>query len=244
MDKIGWTWGAIVDLNQKHWAFRVGYFLEPTISNVNNFDMHIPVRGQYLAEYEWRYSLLNQPGKVRILGWLNRATMGSYSAAVAELPTTDNYPDITLTRQLRTNYGFVLNVEQAMTEDIGVFSRASWAPGRVEVMGWTECDESLSFGTQLKGTAWGRPEDRLGIAGVVEGLSAEARAYFAAGGLGVVIGDGQLNYRPEKILEAYYAYRLNKWTTLTFDFQYVVNPAYNSDRGPVSFFTGRAHAEF
>jgi high affinity Mn2+ porin len=111
-------------------------------------------------------------------------------------------------------------------------------------MGWTECDESLSFGTQVKGTAWGRPEDRLGIAGVVEGLSAEARAYFAAGGLGVLIGDGQLNYRPEKILEAYYAYRLNKWTTLTFDYQYVVNPAYNADRGPVSFFTGRVHAEF
>ena len=78
MDKIGWTWGAIVDLNQKHWAFRAGYLLEPTISNVNNFDMHIPVRGQYLAEFEWRYSLFDQPGKVRILGWLNRATMGSY----------------------------------------------------------------------------------------------------------------------------------------------------------------------
>jgi high affinity Mn2+ porin len=244
MDKIGWTWGAIVDLNQKHWAFRVGYLLEPTISNVNNFDMHIPVRGQYLAEFEWRYSLFDQPGKVRVLGWLNHATMGSYSAAVAQPPTTDNYPDITLTRQLRTNYGFVLNVEQAINEDVGVFSRASWSPGLVEIMGWTECDESLSFGMQMKGTGWERPEDRIGIAGVVEGLSGEARAYFAAGGLGVLIGDGQLNYRPEKILEAYYAYRLGKWTTLTFDYQYVVNPAYNADRGPVSIFTGRLHAEF
>ena len=96
----------------------------------------------------------------------------------------------------------------------------------------------------LTGTAWGRPNDKIGVAGVVEGLSAEARAYFAAGGLGILIGDGQLNYRREKILEAYYAYSLNKWATLTFDYQFVNNPGYNADRGPVSVFSGRFHAEF
>ena len=79
---------------------------------------------------------------------------------------------------------------------------------------------------------------------MVEGLSSEARAYFAAGGLGVVIGEGQLNYRPEQILEAYYAYSLNKWTTLKLDYQFVVNPAYNADRGPVSIYATRLHAEF
>ena len=148
--------------------------------------------------------------------------MGSYSEAVAQPSTTENYPDITLTRQVRTNYGFVLNVEQALTENIGVFSRASWSPGLVEIMGWTECDQSLSLGMQINGAGWGRPEDRIGIAGVVEGLSSEARSYFAAGGLGILIGDGQLNYRPEQVLEGYYAYRLGKWTTMTFDYQYVV----------------------
>ena len=51
----------------------------------------------------------------------------------------------------------------------------------------------------LKGNAWGRPDDKIGVAGVVEGLSPVARAYFAAGGLGILIGDGQLNYRPEQI---------------------------------------------
>jgi high affinity Mn2+ porin len=88
------------------------------------------------------------------------------------------------------------------------------------------------------------PPDKIGLGGVVEGLSAEARAYFAAGGLGILIGDGQLNYRPEQILEAYYAYSLNKWATFTFDYRLIVNPAYNADRGPVSFFAGRLHAEF
>ncbi len=159
--------------------------------------------------------------------------MGGYSDALALPLTSPNYPDITLTRRTRTNFGLVANIEQSIT-----------APGLTEIMGWTDCSESLSFGTVLTGTAWGRPNDKIGVAGVVEGLSAEARSYFAAGGLGILIGDGQLNYRREKILEAYYAYSLNKWATLTFDYQFVNNPGYNADRGPVSVFSGRFHAEF
>ena len=96
----------------------------------------------------------------------------------------------------------------------------------------------------LKGSSWGRPDDRIGIGGVVEGLSPIARAYFAAGGLGILIGDGQLNYRPEQVLEMFYAISINQWTTLTFDYQFVNNPAYNADRGPVSIFSGRLHAQF
>src|SRR5207249_167631 len=98
----------------------------------------------------------------------------------------------------RTNYGFVTSLEQPLTENVGVFSRASWSPGLVEVMGWTECSASLSFGTVIKGTPWGRPNDRIGAAVLVEALSPIARAYFTAGGLGILIGDGALNYRQEK----------------------------------------------
>jgi len=244
MDKLSWTWGAFVDFNQKDWAFRTGYFLLPVVSNSNNFDTHIPDRGQYTAELELRYSLFSQPGKLRFFGWLNHGTMGGYSDALALPPTSPDYPDITLTRRIRTNYGLVANIEQAITPDLGMFSRATWSPGRTEILGWTDCSESLSFGTVLNGTSWGRPDDKIGVAGVVEGLSAESRAYFAAGGLGILIGDGQLNYRREQILEAYYAYSLNKWATLTFDYQFIGNPGYNADRGPVSVFSGRFHAEF
>jgi high affinity Mn2+ porin len=244
MDKIGYTWGAAAELNQKSWAFRAGYFLVPTVSNVNSYDTHIFERGEYIGELELRYSLFSQPGKLRLMGWANIANMGSYADALAMPVSTPNYPDITQTRQVRTNYGFVVNMEQAITSDLGIFSRASWSPGLVEIIGWTDCDESLSFGTVLKGSAWGRPDDKIGVAGVVEGLSPIARAYFAAGGLGILIGDGQLNYRPEHILEAYYAYSLNKWATLTIDYQFIANPGYNADRGPVSVFSGRLHAQF
>ena len=244
MDKLSYTWGAVIELNQKHWALHAGYVLLPSVSNGNMFDTHIPERGQYLTELELRYSLLSQPGKLRLLGWINHGSMGSYADALAMPPTTPSYPDITQTQSMRTNYGFLVNVEQAITRDLGIFSRASWSPGRIQIMGWTDCDQSLSLGAVLSGNSWGRPNDKIGVAGVVEGLSQEARAYFAAGGLGILIGDGQLNYRPEKVLEAYYAYGLDKRTALTFDYQFIVNPGYNADRGPVSIYALRFHTEF
>jgi high affinity Mn2+ porin len=243
MDQISYTWGAMAELNQKFWAVRAGYFLVPVVSNSDDFDMHFP-RGEYIGELELRYALFSEPGKLRLMAWANRANMGSYADALAEPITTPNYPDITLVRAVRTNYGFAANLEQAMTADLGVFARASWSPGLDEIIGWTDCDESVSSGAVLKGTLWGRPNDSIGVAGVIEGLSGEARAYFAAGGLGILIGDGALNYQPEKILEAYYSYSLNKWSSLTFDYQFVDDPAYNADRGPVHIFSGRLHAEF
>ena len=244
MDKLSYTWGAFAELNQKQWALRAGYFLVPTTSNVNTFDMQIPSRGEYVAELEWRYSLLSQPGKVRLFGWENRATAGSYAEAVALPSTSPNYPDITLTREVRNNYGFVVNAEQALTNDVGIFSRITWDAGQTEKIGWTDCDASASLGAVVKGTSWGRTGDVIGIGGVIEALSPKAQAYFEAGGLGILIGDGKLSYRTERVLEAFYAYSVNKVATLTFDYQLFVNPAYNADRGPVSIFAARLHLEF
>ena len=244
MDKLSWTWGAVTELNQEHWALRFGYFLVPDKSNSNYFDRHAPERGEYAAELELRYSFFSKAGKLRFFGWANNAIMGSYSEALALPITSADYPDITMTRRVRTNYGIVVGAEQAITEDIGIFSRASWSPGLFEVIGWTDVSNSFSFGGVIKGTSWGRPNDRVGIAGVTEGLSRDARSYFEAGGLGILIGDGRLNYRRENVIEAYYAYSFDKWATLTLDYQHFNNPAYNHDRGPVSVFSIRAHAEF
>jgi high affinity Mn2+ porin len=243
MDQLSYTWGAMAELNQKFWAFRAGYFLVPVVSNSDDLDTHFP-DGEYIGELELHYSLFSEPGKLRLMAWANRANMGSYAGALAEPITTPNYPDITLVRHVQTNYGFAANLEQAITDDLGVFSRASWNTGLYEIIAWTDCDEALSTGAVLKGTSWGRPNDKIGVAGVIEGLSPEARAYFAAGGLGILIGDGALNYQPEKILETYYSYSLNTWSTLSFDYQFVADPAYNADRGPVHIFAGRLHAEF
>ncbi len=244
-DTLGYTYGGVAEFNQKSWALRAGYFMVPDMPNVNRFDGHFPQNGGAVVEFEKRYTLFSQPGKLRLVGFENHAVMGSYSEALAApafVADPSSVPDIESTRQPRFKYGFVVNVEQALNDEMGVFSRLSWNNGKTEIIAFTDIDRSWSLGFSSKGTRWGRPDDKIGIAGAINGLSQEHRDFVAAGGLGVLIGDGRLNYRTEDVLEAYYAIGLQKWLTLTLDYQLLVNPAYNADRGPVSIYTGRLHA--
>jgi high affinity Mn2+ porin len=240
-DKVGLTYGVTAELNQKQWALRGGYFLMVAESNANHFDPRVPERGQYVVELETRYSLFSQPGKLRTIAWADSANMGSFRETL-------NNPalnlDITQTRRGRLKYGYVLNLEQAVTDDLGLFGRWSWNDGRFETLAFTDIHRSLSGGLSIKGTKWGRANDVIGIGGAINGISQDYRDFLAAGGLGVLVGDGALNYRRERILEAYYAYALTKAITLTGDYQFITNPAYNADRGPVHIFSGRLHGEF
>jgi high affinity Mn2+ porin len=240
-DKVGLTYGATAEFNQKQWALRAGYFLIDGTSNSNNFDMRVFQRGSYVLELETRYSVFSLPGKLRSIAWLNSAYSGSYRETL-------NNPafmlDISQTREGRIKYGYVFNLEQALTDDVGLFGRWSWNDGKTEIMAFTDIDASLATGLSIKGNRWGRPDDVIGIGGAINALSKDHRDFIAAGGLGVLIGDGALNYRRERVLETFYAYALNKQITLTADYQFITNPAYNADRGPVSVFSGRFHGEF
>ncbi|MGC2779367.1 MAG: carbohydrate porin [Bradyrhizobium sp.] len=240
-DKLGLTYGATAELNQKNWALRAGYFLMDAVSNSNNFDMNVFRRGEYVVELETRYQLFSQPGHLRTIGWFNSVFAGSFRE------TLDNPAlnlDISQTRRGRGKFGYVISFDQALSDDVGLFGRWSWNDGKSEIMAFTDIDSSLSLGTSIRGARWGRPDDTIGIAGVSNGLSRDHRAFLAAGGLGPLIGDGGLNYRRENIVEAYYAYSINKYLTFTADYQFVSNPAYNADRGPVSIFSGRLHGDF
>jgi high affinity Mn2+ porin len=238
-DQKGYTDGVAVDLNQKEWAFRFGYFLEPKFSNSGDLDTLVFQRGGYQAEIEQRYEISSQPGRLRVLGFVNRALMGSYSRAL----TT---PDLNIaqTRKDRFKTGFVLNLEQALDEDLGVFARFSYNDGSNQIMSFTDIDRSGLLGIRFKGGNWGRPSDTIGVAGVVNALSRREGAFIDAGGLGILIGDGKLNYATENIIETYYRYQLADPVAVTFDYQLFVNPAYNQARGPVSVFTVRLHFEF
>ena len=240
-DKLGLNYGATAELNQKQWALRAGYFLMDAVSNSNNFDTRIFQRGEYVVELETRYSLFSQPGKLRTIAWLNSAFSGSYRETL-DNPALDL--DIAQTRRGRIKYGYVINLEQALNDEVGLFSRWSWNNGKTEIMAFTDIDASLSLGTSIKGKRWGRADDVIGIGGAINALSQDHRDFLAAGGLGPLIGDGRLNYRRERILETYYAFAMNKALTLTADYQFVTNPAYNADRGPVHIFSGRLHGEF
>ena len=240
-DKVGLGYGAVADFNQKTWALRAGYFLVASESNGNNFDMHLARRGSYVVELETRYALFSRPGKLRTIGWINKTFSGSYRETL-DAPSLNL--DIAQTRRERVKFGYAFNVEQSVTDDVGLFGRWSWNDGKNEIMAFTDIDRSLSFGASIKGTRWGRPDDVVGIGAAFNGLSNDHRDFLAAGGLGVLVGDGRLNYAWEKVLESYYALAVTKGVSLTFDYQLLTNPAYNADRGPVSIFSGRLHAEF
>jgi len=248
-DQKGYSWGNVVELNQKNWAIRTGYFLSPDVSNSNNYDTRIFTRGQYLLELEERFSVNDRATKLRLAAWDNQCYCGSYAATLSNPVLSSssldpNAPDIAATRKSRSEFGFYGNIEHDATDDLGVFARASWRNGQTEVMQFADIDRSLAVGGVLKGVSWGRPDDRIGLAGIVGGLSQNYRDFLRAGGLGLQIGDGALSYRAEEVLESYYLFTLNEWTALTLGYQFIANPAYNAARGPVSVIGARLHVQF
>jgi high affinity Mn2+ porin len=243
-DLPGYTRGAVVELNRKDWAVRAGYFQVP---NAPNTDVLVFKTGGSVVEFEERHTVFDQPGKLRLGAFANSGNTGNYREALAIVaadPALDINAVMTGIQHTNLKYGFYANLEQQIAKDVGLFARASWNDGQNQILSFTDIDRSLSGGLSIKGSYWGRPNDTIGIGGAINGLSAANRDFLAAGGLGLLIGDGQLNYRPERVLETYYAYSLNKNVTLTADYQLITNPAYNADRGPVSIFSGRLHGEF
>lgn len=245
-DRVGLTYGVTAEINQERWAGRLGYFLVGNEPNSNIFDMNLFARGGYVSELELRYRPWNRPGFAKLGAWLTSTNSGSYNEAVAlALANGASAADtITWTRQGRTKYGFYLNLQQEISDDLGLFARWSWNDGRTEISAFTDIDQSLSFGMRLKGSKWGRPDDEFGLAGAWNMLTVDQSRYLAAGGLGVLVGDGRLSYAAENVLETYYGLQVVKGLIASVDYQLLVNPAYNADRGPVHVFSGRLSARF
>jgi high affinity Mn2+ porin len=214
-----------------------------TEANQSIWDAKLGKANTETIEYEKRYSIGGQKGTLRILGFLNNGKFGDYNLAIAQSPKAANVD--TTQAYGRHKYGFGINAGQYLSKDFGVFAKASFNDGHTETWFFTEIDRSLSFGGVLNGTKWKRNEDELGLAFVANGLSSPHRNYLAAGGYGFLIGDGKLNYATEMIAELYY--KINAYQKkffLTPDYQFIINPAYNKDRGPVNVFSIRAHVEF
>jgi high affinity Mn2+ porin len=252
-DALGYTTGVAIELNQPRWALRYGFF---QITNMRNGflaeDRYLlwppePSGGDgrfwhawdMVVENEQRYSINRHHGTARILGYVNAGEFGSYQAALYA-PNVN----IDLTHAQRHEFGFGLNLEQEITKNIGVFSRLGWNDGINEAWMFTDVNHMGSVGISVKGEAWHRPDDTVGVAAVVSGISRDNQLYLAAGGLGILDGDGALNYAKEKVVEAYYQGKITKRLIGALDYQFVADPAFNSARGPVSVFGARFHFEF
>jgi carbohydrate-selective porin OprB len=246
-DTRGYTYGFIVEYQSPLWGLRFGEVLMPKVANGLNLDADLARAHSENLEFEFRHHLVaDQVGTVRFLSYANTADMGNYKEAV------DNYlagrtpvPDIVSTReQGRVKYGFGLNAEQPLNNNFSLFARIGWNEGHNESFAYTEVDNTASFGGTVKGTLWGRGQDKFGLAFVSNGISSDHQRYLALGGIGFLLGDGGLNYGRENIAEAFYTAHITRGVTIGPDLQFVADPGYNRDRGPVFVAGIRLHLEF
>ncbi|HEX3573374.1 MAG TPA: carbohydrate porin [Rhodopila sp.] len=241
----GYTYGAAAEWYQDWWTVRVGLFDLSITPNSEYLDNRLLSQAQFVAELEERHELWHQPGKLKVLYWLTRGDLGTYTDALALAAATGQTPSTAAVRNYRSKAGIGLNLEQQLTNALGLFLRASIAQGDVEADDFTDISQSISGGISLAGSRWGRPGDTVGLGFAANQISHQAKQYFAAGGLGILVGDGQLpNAGPEQIVETYYSLAVFSFAHVTADYQFVNDPAYNRDRGPVSVFGLRLHAQF
>ena len=195
------------------------------------------------SEIDKVYSLGGKKGNIRLLVYHNNANMGSYEEAIKMV----GLPNIESTRKLgRTKWGWGINFDQELNETTGLFGRCGWNDGKNETWAFTEIDRTISLGVSAKPIGLKRKDDNAGLALVVNGISKDHQKYLAKGGSGFMLGDGALNYNVETISEWFYnlkpSAKIPLW--LTADYQFVLNPGYNKDRGPVHIFSIRVHTEF
>jgi len=241
-DTRGYTEGFVAEYVRNKLAVRLAAVLEPISANGPDLDSHISKAHGEALEGEYGYDFLSHGGKVRLLLFLNTAKMGNYKEA-----TYDSIYDhkIIMTREYsRDKYGFGINMEQSLSDDTGAFLRIGWNDGQNETWAYTEIDQTISGGITSNLSLIGRHADNFGAAFVFNGISAAHRAYLNSGGYGFIIGDGKLpHYGAESIIETYYLFQFGKMLGISLDYQFVANPAYNEDRGPVNIFGVRGHIE-
>jgi len=244
-DAWGFTYGGAAEWCQDWWTIRSGLFDLSKHPNSKALDTEFPDQYQFDEELEERHEILGQPGKLKLLGFLSHGRMGSYNEATEIAVLTGTPANIAEVRKGHNKAGFSLNLEQQVTDDIGAFARAGWAQGQYEAFEFTDINKTAAIGVSVAGKRWDRPDDTVGLAFVVNDASSAAKRFFAAGGLGILVGDGTLIHSsPENIIETYYKIPVFAHADVSLDYQFINNPGYNSDRGPVSVFGVRLHVQF
>lgn len=243
-DAWGYSAGAALEWYQGRWTVRGGAFLLSNVPNSPLIDTRLQ-QFQLVGELEERHTLAGRPGKLKVTGFLSRGRMARLDDATALGKATGQPADPALVRRYASRPGVSLNLEQQVTDDLGVFARAGWADGAYEAYEFTDIDRSYSGGVSLSGKRWGREGDTVALAAVVNQASSARQRFLDAGGLGILVGDGRLPHPgSERILETYYDVGVAKGVHVALDYQWINNPAYNRDRGPVNVLALRLHGQF
>jgi len=246
-DTRGYTYGLHLEYQDRDWALRFAESLMPKVANGIDMEWNLRRARAENIEFELRRSVLPKRAAVfRFLTYVNHANMGSYQEAIgAFLAGKDPVPDVTAhRRQGRIKYGVGMSADQEVSTNMRVFGRWGWNEGNNESFAYTEVNETILLGADYKGSPWGRKLDRVGLAFVSNGISKAHQQYLKLGGQGFLLGDGNLNYGRENITEVYYNLHLWRGIFSSPELQYVVNPGYNRDRGPVVVPALRMHVDF
>ena len=244
-DARGYTHGVAIEYFDAGWSVRAARLAVPREPNGLALDNKLLDHYGDQVEFAHDYSVAGQGGTARLLAFRTRAVLARYADALAVADAAGGVPpDLASVRHgEQVKYGLGVAIEHRLANDIGLFARALRADGRTETDAFTEADGSVSLGVAITGERWHRGQDTFGLAFAGSALSSGHREYLARGGTTVFLGDGALNYRPERIAEAYYRAEVAKGTSVSLDYQRVVNPGCNADRGPVSVYGVRLHWE-
>jgi hypothetical protein len=260
-DTRGYTWGVHAELDFDDWAIRAARILIPVRPNQLELETRFLDYYADQLEIEHAHEIAGMPGAARLLAFRNRANMGRFDDAVAawsvdpsrNATTCPDFsygsanamaPDLCWARKPNVKWGIGLNFEQLVYRDIGVFFRGMISDGQSEVYAFSSADRSIALGGLARGSLWGRPKDYTGIGVGVAWISDSHAEYLRLGGIDGFIGDGALNQAAESVFELFYGMNILSSIWMSLDYQLITNPAYNADRGPVSIFGGRFHAEF
>ncbi len=248
-DTRGYTQGIVAELIKPGYAIRFSSVLVPRKANGLQLDYKITKAHSETVELEKNWKA-RRPGAIRLLAFHTISQAPDYNTTLTQVKNGDSssvneYTGIQEWKKYGgVKYGFGINAEQELSNTTGAFLKASWNDGKTATWAFTEIDRSISAGINIKGNSWKRPNDNIGIAQVINGLSKDHQAFLNAGLYGFIIGDGKLNYGAEAITEIYYQAKIASSFFISADYQFVNNPAYNKDRGPVHVFAIRGHIEF
>lgn len=243
-DAWGYTVGSAAEWYQGTWTMRGGFF---DLSDVPNSPRLEPGfhEFQVVAEAEHRHELFGRAGRLLLTGFDSRGRMADLNQAVRNAQTTDTLPVLAPLRTFRSRVGLDVDLEQQINNQLGLFARIGKAGGNVETYEFTDVDRSVSAGVSMQGKPWRRADDTLGFAVIQNSASGARERFLNAGGLGILIGDGQLAHpAPEQIIESFYSLGVLHYLHVALDYQLISHPGYNRDRGPVSVLALRVHAQY
>jgi high affinity Mn2+ porin len=243
----GYTGGVILEYYTPGWVLRAGTALMPVYANGPELNFNYSRSNSETMEIEKDYFFKKKPGTVRLLFYFNTSKAPAYQSVIdAYKNGTDTTLDVINGKEYGgKKFGIGLNINQSLSNRLSGFLRLGWNDGKTATWAFAEIDNSGSIGFRYFGIGRGRMYDNIGLAFVSNGISNDHRDFLNIGGYGFMIGDGKLpNYSRENIIELFYEVKLFETVFGSLDYQFVSNPAYNVDRGPVNLFAARVHISF